>query len=75
MILILDAKRLLSVPTSLAPARPGDQFEAEFDSDEDTIIFRRISEKSDWLAVLKECPVSMEDLPTDRHKSPRLRKS
>ena len=33
-----------------------------------------ISVKSDWLAVLKECPVSMDDLLPRRRKLPRHRK-
>lgn len=63
MILILDAKRRLTLPVALAPIQPGDHFHAEFDSDEDAIVFRRIAKNKDWLAVLKDCPVKMEDLP------------
>jgi hypothetical protein len=74
MRLILDAKRRLTVPTSLAPSRPGDHYEAEFHPEDDTLVFRRIAEKSDWLAVLKECPVSMDDLPIRRRELPRRRK-
>jgi hypothetical protein len=35
--------------------------------------FRRIATKSDWLAVLKECPVSMDDAPPRRRELPRRR--
>lgn len=42
MIVTLDEKRRLTVPVALAPAAPGDAFDARFDVDDDTIIFRRI---------------------------------
>jgi bifunctional DNA-binding transcriptional regulator/antitoxin component of YhaV-PrlF toxin-antitoxin module len=62
----MDAKRRLTLPASVAPAMPGDSFEATFDADEDAVIFRRIATQSDWLAVLSECPVSMDDVPSRR---------
>jgi hypothetical protein len=74
MIVTMDAKRRLTVPASLAPASPGDYFQAEFDPDEDTLIFRRIAADADWLAVLKECPVSMDDIPPRRRERPKRRK-
>lgn len=74
MIVILDAKRRLSVPAALAPGKPGDYFQAEFDAGEDTITFRRIAARADWLTVLKECPVAMDDLPSRRRALPRHRK-
>lgn len=74
MVLILDAKRRLTLPASLAPTRPGDAFQAEFDPEEDTLVFRRIAKSSDWLKVLKSCPVSMDDLPPRRREAPRRRK-
>jgi hypothetical protein len=75
MILRLDAKRRLTVPASLAPARPGDHFLAEFDPEEDVIVFRRIAKHADWLAVLKACPVKMEELPARRNREyPKRRK-
>jgi hypothetical protein len=74
MLLTLDAKRRLTVPTSLAPAQPGDNFEAEFHLEDDTLVFRRIAPKGDWLAVLRECPVPMDDLPVRRRQLPRRRK-
>jgi hypothetical protein len=73
MILILDAKRRLTVPTALAPARPGDAFEARFDAEENEIVFRRMEGAGDWLAVLSECPVSMDDLPR-RRRAPAKRR-
>ncbi len=71
MIVTLDSKRRLTVPASLAPAAPGDYFEARFDSEEDTIVFRRIATKPDWLAVLKDCPVNMDDVPARRRELPK----
>jgi hypothetical protein len=74
MIITLDAKRRLTVPTALAPAAPGDCFDARFDPEEDVIVFRRIHAGRDWLTVLKECPVRMDDLPRRRRELPRRRK-
>ena len=74
MIVTLDAKRRLTVPAALAPTKPGDYFEAQFDAEEDTIVFRRMAAKSDWLAVLRECPVSMDDMPPRRRELPRRRR-
>jgi hypothetical protein len=74
MILTLDAKRRLTLPASLTPARPGDHFMAEFDSEEDVIVFRRLAKRSDWLEVLKACPVKMDDLPPRRREFPKRRK-
>ena len=73
VILTLDAKRRLTVPAALAPASPGDAFEARFDPEENEIVFRRIAGAGDWLAVLSECPVSMDDLPR-RRKQPAKRR-
>jgi hypothetical protein len=75
MILTLDAKRRLTLPASLVPARPGDHFMAEFDPEEDTLVFRRVAKRADWLEVLKACPVKMDDLPPRRRefaKRPKL---
>ena len=74
MIVTLDSKQRLTVPAALAPATPGDYFHAQFDAEEDVLVFRRISTNTDWLAVLKECPVSMDDVPTRRREFPRRRK-
>jgi hypothetical protein len=71
MILTLDAKRRLTLPASLFPAQPGDHFQAEFDSEEDAVVFRRIAKKADWLNVLKGCPVKMDDLPPRRREYPK----
>lgn len=75
MIVTLDAKRRLTVPAALAPTKPGDYFEARFNEDEDTIVFRRIKRKGNWLEVWKKCPVPMDDLPPrsrEYPKKPRL---
>jgi hypothetical protein len=71
MILTLDAKRRLTVPASLAPAKPGDHFAAEFDPAEDAIVFRRVAKKADWLDVIKSCPVKMDDLPARSRQLPK----
>jgi hypothetical protein len=74
MIVILDAKRRLTVPAALAPASPGDYFEASFDAEEDVLMFRRLAGKEDWLSVLKACPVSPDDVLARRTAPPRRRK-
>ncbi len=74
MLVTLDSKRRLTVPVALAPTSPGDYFDAQFDSEEDTLVFRRIAPKSDWLRILKECPVDMEDLP-QRRRQPSIRRT
>jgi bifunctional DNA-binding transcriptional regulator/antitoxin component of YhaV-PrlF toxin-antitoxin module len=75
MIVKLDSKRRLTIPVDLAPARPGDYFEALYDEDEDKIVFRRVKRRKDnWLEVLKQCPVSMDDIPPrSRELSKKLR--
>jgi hypothetical protein len=74
MIVTLDDKRRLTVPVALAPAAPGDAFEARFDAEEDAIVFRRVKRGRSWLAVLKACPVPMDDLPQRSREYPRKRK-
>ena len=74
MILKLDAKRRLTVPAGLAPASPGDVFEARYDAEENEIVFRRIAAGGDWLAVLSKCPVSMDDLPPRRREPANRRR-
>jgi hypothetical protein len=71
MILTLDAKRRLTLPASLVSAQPGDNFEAIFDPEEDAVIFRRLSKNTNWLTVLKGCPVKMDDLPPRRREFPK----
>jgi hypothetical protein len=71
MILTLDAKRRLTLPTNLVSAQPGDNFEAVFDPEEDAVIFRRLSKNRNWLTVLKGCPVKMDDLPPRRREFPK----
>jgi hypothetical protein len=74
MYVTLDAKRRLTVPVALAPAEPGDVFEAEFDAEEDSLRFRRVVKENDWLAVLRACPVDMSDLPPRRRTLAQRRK-
>jgi len=71
MILTLDAKRRLTLPANLVSARPGDNFEAVFDPEEDAVIFRRLSKNTNWLAVLKRCPVKMDDPPPRSREFPK----
>ena len=66
MILTLDAKRRLTLPAALVPTQPGDHFQAHFDLEEDALVFRRIGKRADWLAILKDCPAKMDDLPPRR---------
>jgi hypothetical protein len=68
MILILDAKRRLTLPANLVSARPGDHCHAEFDPAEDAVVFRRIAKNADWVNVLKACPMKMDDLPRRRRE-------
>jgi hypothetical protein len=68
MILTMDAKRRLTVPASLSTAQPGDAFDVIIDAEDDAIVFRRLNRDTDWLAVLKECPVPMDDLPPRRRE-------
>jgi hypothetical protein len=74
MIVTLDAKRRLTVPAALAPASPGDYFDARFDAEEDTLVFRRLAGREPWLDVLKACPISPDDVPPRRRAPARRRK-
>ena len=74
MVITLDAKRRLTVPAALAPAKPGDYFDGHFDAEEDAIVFRRLAGRENWLAVLKACPVSPDDVPPRRRIPARRRK-
>jgi hypothetical protein len=71
MIVTLDAKRRVSIPARLAPASPGDEFEASFDAEEDTVILRRIKHRLNWLDVWKECPTPMDDVPARARDMPK----
>ena len=72
MILTLDAKRRLSIPVALAPARPGDIFEALYDEEDDEIVLRRVKRaRRSWLAVMKECPVPTDDIPARSRALPK----
>ncbi len=71
MIVTLDSKRRVSIPAALAPATPGDEFDASFDAEDDVVTLRRIKRKADWLEVWKQCPVPMDDLPPRRREMPK----
>jgi hypothetical protein len=74
MVVTLDAKRRLTVPTAIAPAKPGDYFDVQFDTEEDAIVFRRLGGHENWFAVMKDCPVSLDDVPPRRRELPKRRK-
>jgi len=74
MIVKLDSKRRLTLPAALIRTQPGQSFDVRFDADEDALIFRRLPEAEDWLQVLAECPVPIDDLPPRRRELPRKRK-
>jgi bifunctional DNA-binding transcriptional regulator/antitoxin component of YhaV-PrlF toxin-antitoxin module len=74
MIVTVDSKRRLTLPAALMRVKPGQSFDAQFDADEDALIFRRLPEKEDWLEVLAECPVPMDDVPPRRRELPKKRK-
>lgn len=71
MIVTLNAKRRVSIPAALAPASPGDQFDASFDPEEDVVTLRRVKRKANWLKVWKECPVPMDKLPARNREMPK----
>jgi hypothetical protein len=75
MILRLDAKRRLTLPAAFASSRPGDHFSVEFDAEEDALICRRLARgDDDWLGVLRQCPLAMDDLPPRRREYARRRR-
>ena len=71
MIVTLDEKYRLTIPASLAPFSPGDQFEARFDAEEDSVILRRIKRKTKWLEIWKQCPEPIDDLPPRSRQLPQ----
>jgi hypothetical protein len=73
MIVTLDAKRRLTVPSDVKPVHPGDHFVVDFDTEEDAIIYRRVAAAGDWLAVLRDCPVPMDEFPPRRREYFRSR--
>lgn len=74
MIITLDSKRRLTLPSALIATQPGQSFDVRFDADEDALVVRRLPQKEDWLEVLAACPVSMDDVPARRRELPRQRK-
>ncbi len=74
MIVSLDSKRRLTLPAGLIEASPGERFDVLFDADEDAVVFRRLPGNEDWLQVLSECPVEMDDIPPRRGELPKRRK-
>jgi bifunctional DNA-binding transcriptional regulator/antitoxin component of YhaV-PrlF toxin-antitoxin module len=73
MIVTLDSKRRLTLPSGVTSAKPGDHFLVDVDAEEDAVIYRRVATEPDWLEVLKACPASMDDLPPRRREYFRSR--
>ena len=73
MIVTLDSKRRLTLPTGLIPASTGDCFEVSFDAEEDAVVFRRLPGREDWLDVLADCPVPMDDIPPRKREMRKKR--
>lgn len=71
MVLTLDAKRRLTLPKEFHAVQAGDYFEASFNAEEQIIVFRKLPSKENWLQVLKECPVSMDDIPPRSRAMPK----
>ena len=71
MIVTLDAKRRVSIPSALAPTAPGDRFEASFDAEDDVVLLRRLKRKPNSLEIWKQCPVPMDDLPARSRDLPK----
>jgi len=74
MVLTLDAKRRLTLPASLSPAKPGDHFKVEFDPEEDALVCRRLATRDDWVEVLKACPVDLDGVPPRSREYPKRRR-
>ncbi|PYK18104.1 MAG: hypothetical protein DME55_07745 [Verrucomicrobia bacterium] len=71
MLVVMDAKRRLTVPVAASDFKPGDTFEASFDCEESEIVFRKINQDESWLDVLMRCPVPMDDLPPRSRELPK----
>ena len=57
----------------LDAACPGESFDASLDAEEGALVSRRLAEKENWLAVLKACAVSPDDVP-QRGRPPAKRR-
>lgn len=77
MTITLDAKRRLTVPLPLMRgAHPGDVFVARYDLEEDTLTFRRLPPREDWLKVVGLCPGPVDEVEPShvRRTTARLRR-
>lgn len=74
MIVTMDSKRRLTIPAGLVPASAGDSFDVVFDAEEDAVIFRRLPGREDWLDVLADCPVPMDDIPQRSKEMPKRKR-
>ncbi len=71
MILTVDAKRRLTLPKEFLAIKTGDYFEASFHAEDQLVVFRKLPSKENWLDVLKECPVSMDNVPSRSYEKPK----
>ncbi|MCX6880013.1 MAG: hypothetical protein NTW21_40360 [Verrucomicrobia bacterium] len=74
MVVTLDSKRRLTLPAGLIQAAAGDCFEVRFDAEEDAVVFRRLPGRENWLKVLEECPLPLDELPPRRTATAKRRK-
>jgi hypothetical protein len=74
MIVTMDSKRRLTLPAGLIQAAAGDCFDVRFDAEENAVVFRRLPGAEDWLDVLAECPVPMDDMPPRKREPAKRRR-
>jgi hypothetical protein len=46
-------------------------YEVKGSIESDAVIFRRLPKNTNWLTILKGCPVKMDDLPPRRREFPK----
>ena len=68
MVVTLDSKRRLTVPSAVMATKPGEHFLVDFDVAEDAVVYRRLASQPDWLKVMASCPVPMDDFPFRRRE-------
>lgn len=66
---VMGSIPISSTNSSQQLSEPAAPPEADFDPEEDAIVFRRLARNANWVAVIEECPVPMDDLPPRRRKS------
>jgi bifunctional DNA-binding transcriptional regulator/antitoxin component of YhaV-PrlF toxin-antitoxin module len=65
VIVVVDSEGRLAIPQSLGQVLPGEPFEVSAGDADGTMVLRRAGVKADWLEVLKECPIPMDDIEHD----------